>query len=265
MPLPDDLNRWLRGEPIAARPVGPATRLVMWAKRKPAMAGLSAALILVAIGGIVGIATQWREAVYQRDQARQSRDIAVREVTAAREAEGEAKTARDAAVVSEQTAVASEKAAKLSEQAAVVARAQADENAQLASREAAAARKAEGEAKSARDDAIASEKVAVAARAEAEKNAQIAGEQATRGGSNTDSGPDFSGHRRRMKEPGLFELKTAILEAALKRVDGVAGKYDKVETSHEATTAAAYMQFSHIYRQLGQTEKAFRCCKPTVP
>ena len=168
--LADDLSRWLAGEPIAARPVGPATRLVMWAKRKPAMAGLSAALILVAIGGIVGIATQWREAVYQRDQARQSRDIAVREETAAREAEGEAKTARDAAVVSEQTAVASEKAAKLSEQAAVVARAQADENAQLASREAAAARKAEGEAKSARDDAIASEKVAVAARAEAEKN-----------------------------------------------------------------------------------------------
>ena len=70
-----------------------------------------------------------------------------------------------------------------------------------------------------------------------------------------------------MKEPGLFELKTAILEAALKRVDGVAGKYDKVETSHEATTAAAYMQFSHIYRQLGQTEKAFcalqRCLEIT--
>jgi tRNA A-37 threonylcarbamoyl transferase component Bud32/tetratricopeptide (TPR) repeat protein len=245
----DDLNRWLRGEPIAARPVSAATRLVMWAKRKPALAGLSAALILVAIGGVAGIAYQWREAVYQRDQATQSRDVAVREEKAAREAEGEAKTARNAAVESET-------AAKASEKAAVAARAQADQNAQVAAREAAAARKAEGEAKVARDDAIASEKVAVAARAKAETNAQIAGQQATLALFTIQDliARVTSG----MQEPGLFDLKQAILDAALKRVNDVAGVYDKVETSQEATTAAAYMQFSKIYRQLGQTEKAFQ-------
>ena len=50
--LSDDLNRWLRGEPIAARPVGPVVRLRMWAKRKPALAGLSAALIVASIAGV---------------------------------------------------------------------------------------------------------------------------------------------------------------------------------------------------------------------
>ena len=67
--LADDLNRWLRGEPIAARPVGPVVRLRMWAKRKPALAGLSAALIAASIAGVIGITWQWREAVSQRNQA----------------------------------------------------------------------------------------------------------------------------------------------------------------------------------------------------
>ena len=75
--LSDDLKRWLRGEPIAARPVGPAVRLRMWARRKPALAGLSAALIVASIAGVVGIAWQWREAVSQRnlgpDRARRGR------------------------------------------------------------------------------------------------------------------------------------------------------------------------------------------------
>src|SRR5204862_1989544 len=68
--LADDLERWLRGEPISARPVGRAGRLWRWSRRKPALAGLSAALVLVFVLGISGMARQWRRA--QRNAGREA-------------------------------------------------------------------------------------------------------------------------------------------------------------------------------------------------
>jgi uncharacterized protein HemX len=105
--LGDDLRRWLAGEPISARPVGPATRLAMWARRNPALAGLSLALLAALIVGVAGIAWQWREAVGQRDRARAQERIALAaeaqalsQEEIAREAEKQAAHSRDAAQAS---------------------------------------------------------------------------------------------------------------------------------------------------------------------
>jgi serine/threonine protein kinase len=66
--LADDLDRWLDGRPITARPVGPATRAVMWCRRKPLAAGLAAAFLISAIVGSTGILINWREVRRQRDE-----------------------------------------------------------------------------------------------------------------------------------------------------------------------------------------------------
>jgi WD40 repeat protein/predicted Ser/Thr protein kinase len=52
--LADDLERWLEGRTILARPSAPPERLWRWAKRNPALAGLSLALLLALIGVAIG-------------------------------------------------------------------------------------------------------------------------------------------------------------------------------------------------------------------
>lgn len=56
--LAEDLEHWLKGEPIQARRVGRVERVVLWCRRKPAMAGMAGAGLL-AVLLISGIAT-WR-------------------------------------------------------------------------------------------------------------------------------------------------------------------------------------------------------------
>jgi serine/threonine protein kinase/formylglycine-generating enzyme required for sulfatase activity len=51
--LADDLRRFQRHEPILARPVGPWTRAVKWARRRPAVAILFATVVISLIAGTV--------------------------------------------------------------------------------------------------------------------------------------------------------------------------------------------------------------------
>ncbi|RYD34092.1 MAG: serine/threonine protein kinase [Verrucomicrobiaceae bacterium] len=53
--LAEDLKRWRTGAPILARRAGGGERLAMWARRKPALAGLSAALVVTAVSGTAAL------------------------------------------------------------------------------------------------------------------------------------------------------------------------------------------------------------------
>ena len=67
--LADDLERFLAGQPIHARPIGPAARVWMWCRRKPGTASLVAVLLLSLVGGMTGITLQWRRAESARKSA----------------------------------------------------------------------------------------------------------------------------------------------------------------------------------------------------
>ena len=107
----------------------------------------------------------------------------------------------------------------------------------------------------ARDRAAAAEKAEATQRAQAEQNAFLAGKQATL--ALTTIQDLIVQVRTKLNGPNLFEVKTALLETALNRVDGVADTYEK-STSKEATALAALNELATIYRELGKSEKAFR-------
>jgi tetratricopeptide (TPR) repeat protein len=88
--LADDLDRYLRGEPILARRTGVSERVAKWARRKPAMASMAAALLVTLVVGIAGIAWNWRDAVRQRNLKEAQRQAAL-------DAERRAATERDKA------------------------------------------------------------------------------------------------------------------------------------------------------------------------
>ena len=56
--LAEDLERWLTGEPILARPISRPQRLVKWARRHPGISGLIVLVQVVGLAGLGGILMQ---------------------------------------------------------------------------------------------------------------------------------------------------------------------------------------------------------------
>ena len=90
--LAEDLGRHLAGEPVTARPTGTMRRLWLWCRRKPGIAGLAAALVLVALAGMAGVVSQWRRAERNLQEARTQEQRAVGNFRLARSAVDETLT-----------------------------------------------------------------------------------------------------------------------------------------------------------------------------
>jgi eukaryotic-like serine/threonine-protein kinase len=109
--LAEDLRRFLTNEPIVARPITPWERAMKWAKRRPAIAAMTAAIILAVLLGLSGITWQWREAESARqvaaskaDAEAEARRLAESSRQAETEARAKAETERDAKDVALQRA-----------------------------------------------------------------------------------------------------------------------------------------------------------------
>jgi len=93
--LAEDLRRWREHEPLRARPLAAHQRLARWARRKPALAGSAAAIVLLALGSSAllayGLGAQGRAEAENglRRQADKARDEADQQRAAAEAARAE--------------------------------------------------------------------------------------------------------------------------------------------------------------------------------
>lgn len=99
--LGDDLRRWLEGEPIRARHIGPMERLARWCRRNRVVAGLSVAtallLFLVAVVATWGYVRTSKALARESDERHRAEDATLREKEERRRATAEAERANLAA------------------------------------------------------------------------------------------------------------------------------------------------------------------------
>lgn len=67
--LAEELGRFLRDEPVRARPINPAQRAQRWCRRNPALATALLAGLLALLGGLGGMSWLWRKAEVSRVRA----------------------------------------------------------------------------------------------------------------------------------------------------------------------------------------------------
>ncbi len=89
--LAEDLGRYLRGEPIHARPVGRVERIWRWCGRYPAISSLVFALACTLLLGLLAVTWQRREANRSKQTAEQAQQ---RELSAAQKADVSVKELR---------------------------------------------------------------------------------------------------------------------------------------------------------------------------
>lgn len=70
--LAEELDRFIAGEPIRARPITGLERAWRWCRRRPVVAGLIASLFLSLSAGLLGVTFFWRRAEHNANVVRQS-------------------------------------------------------------------------------------------------------------------------------------------------------------------------------------------------
>jgi serine/threonine protein kinase len=74
--LADDLERFTRGDPVSVRPLGATTRAIRWAKRNPVVAGLLGMVLVVSLGLVGSLISQYRQALASADFERLAKEHA---------------------------------------------------------------------------------------------------------------------------------------------------------------------------------------------
>ena len=77
--LADELERFLKGEPTRARPIGAFGKTGRWCRRKPALAAMAAGLVIAIAIGVGGIFIQWRRAEEIAGRERALAEVRLRE------------------------------------------------------------------------------------------------------------------------------------------------------------------------------------------